>query len=236
MKKVEKDEARRLRREEGLGIRDIATKLGVAKSSVSLWVRDIVLSPEQSERLKMRCPIFNRKMSYGGNIGIYKKWLERRIQYQGAGATLAKAYGLDPTFMSGCMLYWAEGHKSKNCLTISNSDVDLLKFFVTFLKTYFGVPASHFTVRVHHYTNAISTDVKHKYWTEQLGLPLSAVRKGQVDNYSKASKRLKDSLPYGTCHVSILHGQSVLQAIYGALQYFVGFKKDAWLGVNKQWS
>ena len=47
MKYKEKLEARRLRKEEGLSLKEIAEKVGVAKSSVSLWVRDIELSDEQ---------------------------------------------------------------------------------------------------------------------------------------------------------------------------------------------
>jgi transcriptional regulator with XRE-family HTH domain len=45
MKVQERNEARRLRRDEGLSLKEIALQLGVAKSSVSHWVRDIELTP-----------------------------------------------------------------------------------------------------------------------------------------------------------------------------------------------
>jgi transposase-like protein len=44
MKAAEREQARRLRRE-GSGVRAIALTLGVSRSSVSRWVRDIELSP-----------------------------------------------------------------------------------------------------------------------------------------------------------------------------------------------
>ena len=53
MKKAERDQARELRRQ-GLSLGEIRRQLGVAKSSVSLWVRDIELTPEQLERLSAR--------------------------------------------------------------------------------------------------------------------------------------------------------------------------------------
>ncbi len=51
MRKEMREEARRLRSEQGMAITDICKRLGVAKSSVSVWVRDIVLNEEQKEAL-----------------------------------------------------------------------------------------------------------------------------------------------------------------------------------------
>ena len=34
------------------------------------------------------------------------------------------------------MLYWAEGEKDRNAVRFSNSDPELVRFFVSFLKTY----------------------------------------------------------------------------------------------------
>ena len=50
LKKIDKiAEARRLRFEEKMAITQIASFLGVAKSSVSAWVRDLPLTPEEKE-------------------------------------------------------------------------------------------------------------------------------------------------------------------------------------------
>jgi transcriptional regulator with XRE-family HTH domain len=51
MKIRERDEARTLRREQGQSIKEIARAVGVSCSSVSLWVRDIELTPAQIEAL-----------------------------------------------------------------------------------------------------------------------------------------------------------------------------------------
>jgi predicted transcriptional regulator len=61
VKLIERDEARRLRREEGLAIRVIAEQLGVSKSSVSVWTRDIELTEEQHEQLRQANPIPNQQ-------------------------------------------------------------------------------------------------------------------------------------------------------------------------------
>ena len=50
-KTKEKEEAIRLRRENGLSLREISEKLKVSKGTVSVWVRGIELSKEHQERL-----------------------------------------------------------------------------------------------------------------------------------------------------------------------------------------
>jgi transcriptional regulator with XRE-family HTH domain len=62
MKIAERNEARRLRREHDLSLKDIASRLGVAKSSVSLWVRDIELTPEQERRLRDQNGMYTRQL------------------------------------------------------------------------------------------------------------------------------------------------------------------------------
>jgi transposase len=56
VKTKERELARALRREEGASINEIARRVGVSKSSVSHWVRDIELSQAQHEELLRRNP------------------------------------------------------------------------------------------------------------------------------------------------------------------------------------
>jgi transcriptional regulator with XRE-family HTH domain len=58
MKVTEREEARRLRREEGMAMKAIARELGGAVSSVSLWTRDIELTDEQVAALAAYNPRF----------------------------------------------------------------------------------------------------------------------------------------------------------------------------------
>ncbi|HEU0248062.1 MAG TPA: hypothetical protein VFR38_13335 [Gaiellaceae bacterium] len=48
--------------------------------------------------------------------------------------------------------------------------------------------------------------------------------------YSKYSqKKRKNRLPYGTVRVCV-HRTDVVQSIYGAIQEYAGFERQAWLG------
>lgn len=127
MKPDKRDEARRLRREEGMAITDICKQLSVSKSSVSVWVRDIELSQDQKEALYRQHYAFRAQIE-GGNTNA-RKFRERRRQYQAEGRE--KAHERDPLHIAGCMLYWGEGAKNRNCLKMSNSDPDMLNFTYT---------------------------------------------------------------------------------------------------------
>ena len=123
VKTAERAEARRLRGEEGLPIKAIARRLGVAKASVSIWVRDVHLSEEQLQALLQMNPAYNRQLR-GANRNA-EKGRDRRAAAQEEGRRLARRG--DPLHAAGAMLYWAEGDKrSKNAARISNSDPEVL--------------------------------------------------------------------------------------------------------------
>jgi transposase-like protein len=61
MKTVERNQARRMRRDEGRSIKEIARLLGVSSSSVSHWVRDVELTDAQHSALQARNRLHERQ-------------------------------------------------------------------------------------------------------------------------------------------------------------------------------
>src|SRR5438105_12827345 len=105
MKTAERELARELRRAEGASLKEIARKLNVARSSVSLWVRDIELTPEQHLALRERNPIYNAQLR--GSTANAELGRARRRSYQDEGRR--RALARDPGNIAGCMLYWGDG-------------------------------------------------------------------------------------------------------------------------------
>jgi hypothetical protein len=93
-----------------VALRTIAERLGVSKSSVSLWVRDIELTAEQQAMLLAENPVRNGQLL--GMRVRRQRCREQRIDAQRHGRELVRLG--DPAFAAGCMLYWAEGSKSRN--------------------------------------------------------------------------------------------------------------------------
>lgn len=229
MKVKEKEEAKRLRKEEGMSVKKIARQLGVSKGTVSRWVRDIQLTDDQKAAL-----LLNNKMllsQFNGPEKIREKALERRKQYQEEGKLLARQKDID--YACGCMLFWAEGSKRRNTVIISNTDVDLLIVFVKFLKKYFNCKNEDFTISVMaHLNNGLTIDDINQYWLKELELPESCVRKFTVTTkyYSKSSSK-SNVHKYGCCKV-VICSTKIVQTIYGSIQEIAGIKNSKWLSVE----
>jgi transcriptional regulator with XRE-family HTH domain len=228
MKTKERELARELRRTRGLPIKQIARVVGVAPSSVSVWVRDVPLTAEQLDALRQMNPAYNRQLR-GANRNA-ERGRERRRAYQEAGRFTARRG--EPLHVAGAMLYWAEGDKrDKNCARISNSDPEVLRLFVRFLRTYFDGCDEKLRVICHLFADHAERQLEiEQYWLDVVELPRSALRKSFVNVYSKYSqKKRKNKLPYGTCHLCV-HSTEILQSIYGSIQEYGGFERPEWLG------
>jgi transcriptional regulator with XRE-family HTH domain len=219
---------RRLRRDEGRSIKEIAAVVGVSVSSVSLWVRDIELTSSQLADLQRRNPAFNRQLqAWRANADRAR---ERRLRYQHAGRALARHN--DAAHAAGTMLYWAEGDKgTKNTARISNSDPEVLRYFLAFLRKYFGVGDERMRVACNLFADHVERQWEiEQFWLDVLGLPRSCLRKSTVNVYSKHSqKKRRNKLPYGTCRLAV-HDTSIVQSIFGSIQEYGGFERPEWLG------
>jgi AcrR family transcriptional regulator len=226
VKTQERELARRLRREEGAAINEIARRVGVSKSSVSLWVRDIDLTDEQRQALLERNPAYNRQHS--GWTKVAQRRRAQRVAFQEDGRRRARRR--DPGFVAGCMLYWAEGSKDRNQAQFTNADPVMARFFVDFLKVHFELRGADIRITCHLYADHLAQQTKiEQYWLDALGLPRESLRKSVVNVYSKYSKRKRvGNLPFGTCRV-VVSRTCVVQTIYGAIQEIGGFTRDAWL-------
>lgn len=208
--------ARQLRAE-GRSVRDIEQQLGVARSTASLWVRDVELTVEQRDAL-LRRP--------RSNSALYRR---RRQLSQDEGREVARRR--EPLHGMGCMLFWGEGSKVVNAVQLTNSDPDLLRLFATFLRHYFEVPDEKFRVQCNLFADHVERqELVEQYWLDTLNLTRVSLTKSIVNNYSRSSKRTRQGrLPYGTCRLTVCDVR-IVQHLYGAIQEYGGFERPEWLG------
>jgi transposase-like protein len=216
--------ARRLRREEGASIKEIARRTGAAQSSISRWVRDIELTDDQREALRLA--------AYNGHVNgrtmNARLRREARVMAQEEGRMLAANH--DPLFIAGCILYWGEGSKSRNSIKFVNSDPDMVGFFVRFLRTYWNLRDRDIRVTCNLFADHLERQREiEQFWLDQAGLTRDSLCKSTVNVYSKYSKKKRQNrLPYGTCRISVSRTR-IVQSIYGAIQEIGGFTRDSWL-------
>lgn len=226
MKTAERAEARRLRRNEGRSVKEIARLVGVSRSTVSLWVRDIELTPEQHAVLLARNPSYNGQRN--GSAANAERGRLRRRSFQLQGRRRIRRP--EPLYVAGCMLYWAEGDKGRWTVALSNSDPEVIRLFARFLRECFDVPDERMRIYCHLFADHVSRQREvEQFWLDVAGLPATCLRKSSVNRYSRSSQRKRTNrLPYGTCKL-VVHSTEILQAIYGSIQEFGGFNRPAWL-------
>ena len=207
----------------------IASSVGVSVATAHLWTRDIEITAEQQRRnlgrdITADCETIARRAR-----GWATTSRRKREQWQTEGRS--RAMDMDPLHMAGCMLYWAEGSKSRNSAQLTNSDVHLVRFFRRFVSECFSVSGEGFSVRLNVYTgNGLSLYDIESYWLDALGLPRVCLRKHSLNHFpTSSSGGKKNKLPYGVCALRVLRSTHVVQHIYGAIQAYAGFEEPRWL-------
>lgn len=193
MKAREKKLAIKLRKE-GKTYREILKKISVSTGTLSLWLRDFPLSEKQLNRIKNLEDTARERAS----ISIKKKWREKH----------SKIYNeydppfYDPFFMLGLGIYMGEGSKYSRCTAgLSNSEYKFLLIYKEWIERFFAEDTLNWRgyVATHSYEN---NDKIKKWWAKKLKLPLKQFSKTVV-SISRASKRKRNNLKYGTFHLRV---------------------------------
>lgn len=204
--------ARHLRKR-GASIKEIAKKLDVAKSSVSLWVRDIKLTINQANFLKHK----------GFLKEVVQKRIETRLKNENnkrGEITLKHKQRLakftvnrDVLITTGVMLYWAEGGKSPSnkIFRFSNSDPLMVRVVLTFLRNICKIPENKLRGHIHLHPH-LDPKVAEKFWSEVSEIPISQFHKTS-QQYNKRSKNTRDTLPYGTFNLGVYSTDLYLKMI-----------------------
>jgi transcriptional regulator with XRE-family HTH domain len=226
VKTREQEQARAMRRDEGKSMKEIAELLNVSKSSVSSWVRDIELTAAQHATLQERNHMHERQRM--ARAAMSENARRRRLAWQEDGRKRARS--ADRRYVAGCMLYWAEGSRSRNKLVFTNSDPEMIRLFVEFLQSAFELSARRLRITCNLFADHArrQRELEH-FWLQTARLPTGCLCKSTVNRYSRYSKRKrKNKLPYGTCRVAV-HSTEVAQTVYGSIQELAGFERPEWL-------
>jgi transposase-like protein len=213
MKLLEKTEAIKMRNQ-GISIGEIARTIGVSKSSVSLWVREIKLSKSQLKQLNINGhsveSIDKRRIS---RLSSTKK---RHNQLFADAYLEASDLFVNPLWNVGISLYWGEGGKTKNLVRIANSDPAVITVMMNFFRSVCHVPEDKFRAHVHTFMHA-NVDQTIAYWSQITGIQKSQFFKTYQKN-SAASLHKRETLPNGTVQIYVLD-TSLFFRIMGWIEY-----------------
>jgi len=209
-KPKKRQEAERLRREQGLSYNEIAARTGVSKSTLSYWLRDIPLKPEHEARLLERLRA-NRATFAARALPINKeRYAVARQEARQSGADVVARLPNQSSVdeLAFAMLYLGDGAKSANRVELASINPAILRYVIWALRHLYDVPDERISCRVHLIESAGPIEEQTvQWWVEQLDMPRERFRKATYDRRPR-SVELSDDY-HGVCVVS--HFDTYLQ-------------------------
>ncbi len=158
-KTAEQEQARALRAHSWT-LQEIADELGVAKSSVSLWVRDVDFVPKPRQPGLHRAP-HPWKVRKEAEITEMLEEGRRRI-----GVMSDRDF-----FIAGIALYAGEGAKTDGEVKFANSDPRMLLLFCTWLRHFFDIDESRLHLRLYLH-QGLDLEAANDFWSALLAIPV----------------------------------------------------------------
>ncbi len=168
-------------RRSGKSIPQIMLLTGLSKTTIWHHVHDIELSPEYRARIDS-----NR----GGSRERYE------VAYQKAKddiKILLESKNREISVIIG-MLYWAEG--SKRDFVFTNTNIDMIKLYLYFLKKILNVPKSSIQLLIRT-ADPVKPEEAKEFWSGQTGMLLEQV------NINHDNKQNRTKSRYGICRVTV---------------------------------
>jgi hypothetical protein len=193
-KYAERAKARELRAQSWTLV-EIANELGVSKASVSVWVRDVDFmarprtrghpaGPFHPMRLKKEAEIERCRLDAADRLGSLSE--RDRLMYALA-------------------LYAGEGSKGDDKILFANSDVQLVRVFLGWLRREFDIDESRLRMRLYLHED-LDLDRALEFWSDATGVPIS--------QFQKSYRAAADHTMRGNRHVfgcaSLIYSSSVI--------------------------
>src|SRR5258707_7000425 len=214
-----KDDLRAKARElraQGMAYNQIVAELGVSKSSVSLWVRDM---PRPAQLSDEECR--NRRAAGIAAFCASERALREATTdaiRQEARTSIGQLDNRE-ILLAGAIPYWCEGTKSKPYrrdyrVSLINSDASLIKFFLHFLDCA-GIPAEQLVFRVSIHESADVTAAQ-EFWLQVTGARPSQFHRPNLKRHNPPTTRMNTGSAYHGClRIDVLRSARLYKQIEG---------------------
>lgn len=227
-----KKKARELRRR-GLSYKEIRETVPVAKSTLSLWLKNVPLKPEDKARLYTKQI---QILSRGAPCQKERRAKEVSEIIDRAAQEITLPLSKDAYKLFGAALYWGEGNKTQK-FGITNSDPYLIAFMVQWLDKVLGVKPATLKPYLNIYPQQDEFALK-KFWSELTNIPIGNFGKSFVKPPNKGYK--KNNLYYGTMKIYVPKGTDFMHVVYGwrkavlqPLENIVNLTERKWISLKE---
>lgn len=161
--KVEQRQRARELRARSWTLQEIAAELGVSKSSVSIWVRDVEFVPRPRNRGHPAGPKHPMRVKRLAEIEALRSEAVEQV-----GSVSDR-----DVFVFGLALYLGEGAKTeRSALRMTNTSADVMQAFMVWLRRFFEIDEERLRARLylHH---GLDVDAATRHWSDVLDIPAS---------------------------------------------------------------
>lgn len=219
MKKAkEKKEAIRLRKK-GSTYAEILSVIPVAKSTLSLWLREVGLAKKQKQRItEIKIAAAKR-----GGEAKKKQRIDRYDQIVESVKNDVQYLSQRELFLIGVALYWAEGAKEKEYrpgsgFQFGNMDPGMIKLMIAWLLRVCKIEKSVLVFELYlHKDHMQRVKAVQSYWSKVLDVPvgyLSRIYMKRVKNASTNRKNIGEGY-YGLLRIRVPQSSELVRKIHG---------------------
>ena len=145
---------------------EIAAEVGVSRSSVSLWTRDVAFVPRRGRASRRRSGPNKLQRAKAAEIEQLLDEGRRRI-----GRLSEREF-----LVAGTALYAGEGSKTGGTVSLANNDPRMIAFFCAWLRHFFAVDESRLRLRLYLH-EGLDLGEAEQFWSRLTGIPTDRFRR-----------------------------------------------------------
>jgi transcriptional regulator with XRE-family HTH domain len=223
-----KDEVRAQARElraQGLTYPQIAARLGVSKSSCSLWLRDMEHPIQGLEGQERRTAAIRASAA---RTQVLRE--QKRVEFKAAVASSLGQVTVRDLLVALAVSYWCEGGKDKpwarrEQIQWMNSDPMLVRLFIEGLRL-LGVTDERIKFRVQIHESADEPAAR-RWWAEQLDWPEAEFQRTTLKRHNPKTVRKNVADDYHGCvTVHVLQSRTLYQLLDGLMRGLADQPRD----------
>ena len=201
---------------------EIRKKLGVAKSTLSYWLREYPLSAKRIGELRKSGWVKGEasREKYRNTMREKKEKIRESV-YQREREKFCNL-SQETLYVAGLMLYSAEGgKKDAHRITLANTDISIILFFIKWVQMFFDIEVGQLRFQLHLYEN-MNIGREEQFWRNSfLGkVKKSQFYKTQIRSLKAGSFTYSGSHNHGTCSVFVSSTEKKVKLIESIRAFF----------------
>jgi len=186
-------------RGQGLSYNKKKKRAPVTKSALSLWCRNVILTPGQLEKLKQRRLKGAERGRFIGAKRQQQNRIERTKKLLQEGKKEVGKLNKRDKFIAGIGLYLGDGLKGDKSIGFSNSNPTIIKFMISWFREFCRIPEEKFRGQIWIHSNQDEHEAR-KYWSKIINIPLSQIQKSYIAKNKKQKNKKKSKSTWNSCH------------------------------------